>query len=596
MAGYVLLSWTAGHSLAEARIALVRDALVQRSGWRIDEAAPGLLLLVDPARPPQVRRLAWRAGRIIGDLFGRRDHGPAPLLLPRPDHLAAGDEALCAHMTEAYWGRYVVIAPSVAVGGGFVFRGPPGAPEAFFWRRDGITIVCSSLVDWLLRLLAPPLGLDHAAIAQCLLDPANLCVRLGLDGVRGLAPGAMSDLAGRNAARAIWRPQTYARRSSADGARADPTGLVRTIDACAGALAGAHGRVLAEVSGGLDSSVMASALQAAGRADVSWVHFHVADPEGDERAYVRALAERLDIVVSEVAKTETAFTEARLTHLPLDARPSVNGLDGAYDDAMAARCRDLGADAIFTGQGGDAIFHQMGGPLIAADLFERGAGPRARRLIDLACWNRTSVWSLLIAAARSRLRRSASPRPRPAFISRTVTQASPGAAHPWLCGLEAITPAKRLQIHGLAHTLLTFGASRRGQAAELIHPLLSQPVIEHCLGVATIELTDARRDRAMVRSAFAGRLPAAITERRSKGDLTAYYGRMLARSVPVLRAFLMEGWLAQHGFVDTAVLSERLNEDDLIVSGGYPELMELIAVEAWARGWDSLIRNLPDCG
>ena len=95
----------------------------------------------------------------------------------------------------------------------------------------------------------------------------------------------------------------------------------------------------------------------------------------------------------------------------------------------------------------------------------------------------------------------------------------------------------------------------------------------------------------MARRAFEGRLPAMILQRRSKGDLTAYYGRMLARSLPVLRPWLMEGWLAERKVLQLAVLDEMLTEEALITRGGYPDLMELIAVETWARGWDSRIRN-----
>jgi asparagine synthase (glutamine-hydrolysing) len=593
--GYAVLAWTPGHALAEARIALIREALVERSGWRISDNAPGLLVLTDPLRPLAVRRFAWRSGRVIGDLFERDSGRPAGPVLARPAWLDAGQRPLCEHLTRAYWGRYVAVVTSVSGEAGFVFRGPGGGPDCLSWRRDGISVAASDLTDWLLALLPPALSLNLPAITSFLLDPASMGARLGLDGASAALPGAAQDMAGRGAAELIWRPAEFARARNALDAGAARARLAPTIDACIAALASTAGPIVTEVSGGLDSSVVASALTRASEADVRrWINFHVADAEGDERDYARALAAHLDLPLTEIGKPELGLTRESLACLPLAARPSVNGLDRHYDEAMAELCLGLGAQSMFTGQGGDVVFFQGASPLLATDLLRSGAGPgRLNRLLELARWTRRSVWSLLITAGLAQLGPGAARARRwPAFLARHAALI-PAAAqpHPWLEGLEGVTPAKQSQIHGLAHAQLAFGECRRGQFADLIHPLLAQPVVELCLATAAIDLTEARRDRAMIRRVFEGRLPGKILGRRSKGDLTAYYGRMLARSLPVLRPWLMDGWLAARRVLALPALDQMLTEDSLIAHGGYPDLMELVAVEAWARAWDSRIRN-----
>ncbi len=48
----------------------------------------------------------------------------------------------------------------------------------------------------------------------------------------------------------------------------------------------------------------------------------------------------------------------------------------------------------------------------------------------------------------------------------------------------------------LAYMQVVFGASRRGRAVALLHPLLSQPVVEACLATLRTYWRRAGKDRA----------------------------------------------------------------------------------------------------
>ena len=125
----------------------------------------------------------------------------------------------------------------------------------------------------------------------------------------------------------------------------------------------------------------------------------------------------------------------------------------------------------------------------------------------------------------------------------------------------------------------------------VVHPLLSQPIVEHFLGLSAFDLTEARRDRALVRRAYAGRLPATLLERRGKGCVTAYYGRMIARSLPFLRAYLLDSILAAKGVFARDRLEAVLDEHFLMQTNAYAEIFCALFAERWARGWEAIIAS-----
>ena len=146
--------------------------------------------------------------------------------------------------------------------------------------------------------------------------------------------------------------------------------------------------------------------------------------------------------------------------------------------------------------------------------------------------------------------------------------------------------AKRRQILGLVQGVGLHGPSLQTQAAAVIHPLLSQPVVEACLALPTHQLALGRRDRGLARRAFGDRLPSTILDRRSKGEMTAFYGRMIADGLDVLRPWLLEGRLAAMGLIDREGAEALLTRESLAWRGGYVDIMVTAAIEGWVRTWE----------
>ena len=125
------------------------------------------------------------------------------------------------------------------------------------------------------------------------------------------------------------------------------------------------------------------------------------------------------------------------------------------------------------------------------------------------------------------------------------------------------------------------------ETIDVRHPLCAQPVIEACLAIPTPILTLGARDRGLARQAFRDRLPAEIVERRSKGDMTQIYGRMLLENLNVLRPWLMEGRLAALGIIDRRAVDKQLTRERFLWRGRYSAIMVAAAFEGWVRAWDA---------
>ncbi|MEO8114097.1 MAG: asparagine synthase-related protein, partial [Phenylobacterium sp.] len=164
--------------------------------------------------------------------------------------------------------------------------------------------------------------------------------------------------------------------------------------------------------------------------------------------------------------------------------------------------------------------------------------------------------------------------------------------HPWLRDLDDTPPGKQVQIRALLGTHEFWGRSRRSRAAQVVQPLLAQPIVELCLGAPTWNLLEGGRDRALARRAFAEDLPPEVAQRRSKGMLNTLYARRTAASLPFLRAHLLEGVLADAGVLDREAVDAALTPEQLIWRDDGARLSRAAMMESWVRYWQGRIPDL----
>lgn len=590
MVSYLAALWPTDQAVDPQAQAELDQLVGRQTGWRWGCRDSHVCVAIAAPGRPSVRRTPW--GVVLGEVWAQAPlGGPAPLEAAQAPDAEQQGRRLCHDV----FGRYVALMggrSEVAA-----FRDPSGGLDVIAWPWAGGVLVSDDLPAWLDPLTPSDLSLDLDRLALMAANSSAFGGALALRGVTAVTAGELVRWrSGPPSRRQLWSPGGVV-RLALGRVRPRAERLRQLVEGCVAAYAGADGSILAELSGGLDSAIVGQALARTGKV-AAWLNYHVVDPQGDERPYARVVASHLGVPLTEVAHPDTALKLDQLRGLSGGARPGLNGLDVQHDQDLAARAQALGARRLITGQGGDTVFFQMATPLILADhLQARGLAALASPVaLNLARWTRRSVWSVWGTALALQLgRRPPSPVPAPGWLTpQARAAAAQGLVHPWLADLAGVPPAKRRQIQGLVHGQLFWAPSARGAAADLLHPLLSQPVMEYGLALGADVLTGGGvRDRAFARRAFADRLPEATVKRRSKGHLSAYYSRLVAASLPDLRPWLLDGRLVALGIVDRDRLDAAMTPEALCWHGRCGELMDLACLEAWVEAWTARLQARP---
>lgn len=550
--------------------------MARAAGWSLARDEEGLWIAVGGPRPLPVAENRRDQVVIIGDLFASQA-GSNSSMRPTPD-------MVCRSLTADGWGRYVALFPDPTGSFRGVFRDPSGAVDCAIWHAEGLDLAASCLPDWLTMALPMRTAIDWSIIADQLRDPTLLTGPIALQGVVAVPPGDLFDVVAKTSV-PIWRPV-----HAASSPRADAASRLRpTVDLAVQTASAPCTKLLVEVSGGLDSAIIAGSVQAAGQsARCVWLNAWGPFAEADERAYAQSVSDHLGIPLLHLQRRLPIGSGGVCLSHPQALRPSLNRMDVLYDSEQAALCTEFGVDGVVTGKGGDVAFFQTATSAILADrirssgmgaLFDPMADVLARRL-------RRSRWSVLRSAlSKSRSHgRDGLGRPALDFTTSVVQERVP-EPHPWLAGLDRLPPAKRMQVMNFTSNLALHGLCKRTEAADLIHPLLSQPVLELTLALPVHVLTGGGHDRLLARQVFADRVPQMILRRRSKGELGTYYGRSIANALSDLRPHLLEGRLTASGLIDRCELEAALSVDHLIWQGGYADLMILATMESWIQAW-----------
>lgn len=580
---YLLAVSHAAHPAGEA------ERLARQTGLALVFEHPRMLAFANPACG---RHSLATCGLVLGTLFWR--HGPA-----RPiERLADKDSAQIltdpvGRLLSDLWGGYIGASEAGEVIR--VLRDPSGALPCYYAATGSATLVASD-VALLLDAGCPKPAVDWLAIGRHHYTAGLPTPDTALAGISELMPGCSLEIDGRGPGdqKIRWSPWDHVpARHEPPGAQIEER-LRRMVIHCVLAWSAPHHRLLASVSGGLDSSVVAASLAGPGR-DLRCLTLFTDDPAGDERVYARALCAHLGLPLVECHYDlgHVDIDAALSPHLP---RPIGRMLGQAYEHAHLAVAREGGVDAFITGSGGDNVFgYSQSAAAIADRWIAEGLG---RGLLDTfrdVC-RQTGCGPL--AALRGSLRarrRGYAWRPAPAFLHPDLCALFGPAdlRHPWLEAPPGALPGKLAHVASLLrmHPLLEPG---RAAVAPVLYPLISQPLVEACLAIPSWEWRAGGRDRALARRAFAGDLPDLILERRIKGGPDGFTAAILRAHRAEIRERLVEGNLARHGIVDRALLAARLAGTAPLEPAEQTRLLDLLDTEAWTVAWTRRLDGLTE--
>ena len=572
---FVVLIWSASESGDVAGNRLVARAAEAARHLNVAYRAPGMLVLGDVS-DPRGRVCAEGQVTLIGDVFNQA---------------GCGDRPAAPGIVSGAWGSFVSFH-RLADGSVEIARDPSGGQQLYLAPRDDILVASDALPRWLRDALdlAPRCDLDQLAAA--LADPLRLTYASLLSGFHIVPAGCKRRWHGAALEPVIpvWQPHRLGDMRAELDAAAAGARLRESVTHSCRAFAARHDRLTIELSGGLDSAIVLGAIASGPHVpEISCVHFDVGHSGGDERDHARAVAERWGVRLVEFSATasEFRFEDALQAEQPLE--PVIFGLDPLVESASIGVARAVDAQAILTGQGGDAVFLNAPSPWTAVDQarVQRLTTFASRVPLDTALRSGTSVWHVyrLMLEDMARARRDAPASMPGGHLTQRALRAHLQTEHPWLEHLASLPPGRRDQLRAIANCQHFNGPTPRGAFAPLVHPLLSQPVMETCLAIPTWLLAHGTINRALAREAFGDWLPDGLRRRRGKGDASNYYRRAAAENATFLRSYLGEGTLVGHGLLDGDAIRAALNPDSLIWSEDARLIATYVAFEAWARYW-----------
>lgn len=485
------------------------------------------------------------------------------------------------------WGNFLAIAssgPTIRID-----RAPlTGMP--LFWGRFRSGVICVSDVA-LLKGLVPDVAIDWDFVAETLTFINLRTARTGLAAFAELLPGSRLQFDGARASvSSIWSPWPHVAAAPSLRFSDLANELEQCILRCVDAWSASRGDIILELSGGLDSSIVAAALRAA-EANYSAITFATPGADGDERHFARIVAAHCGIDLVEVEHDEHAID---LVAMPdaVSARPEAYSVLGGLDRAFESAVPDH-AKAVFGGIGGDSVFDFDGTVAPILDVLHTfGPGTRAfGTLRDIARSSGATLWE---AARLSWRAHRAGPRigwRRDAqyLDERQLPVGAP--RHPWDDGAEAASQAKRNHVESIWRILDFLDRPARWHDRDVVAPLLSQPVVELCLSIPSWAWFTGGRNRAVARAGFAGRLPAEIIWRKGKGRLESMCAAAYLRQRTQLKELLLGGLLAERGLLDLPSIEAYLGRDLAEGDFDYFRLIEIGDVERWIRSAESAFRG-----
>lgn len=565
-----------GRSNRSAGYTLQLDSLLRAAGMicRLESALAKIFVSADVPTIPMPGH-----GLLIGQVF-TKDGQP----ISRHQDIDGSAHELTSHLLRNTWGNYLAVLVDRDSGSAInLLRDPSGAVPCIYSITDGEGFITSDVG------LAVDLGLyrkevNWQTIAHCLNFPYLKSARTALKFVRELLPGDVLTFRGKDVSvRSAWSPWHFVEkdvrhedpRVAAEDVRASVSSVIK-------ALSSGNDKFVVELSGGLDSSIVATCLRdASPRATFCTLVMPVAGT--DERPYARLVADALgrELFSVEVGldNVHVEFPVPRSSVIPAIGIPQ-NAINEAWEAAGAR----YGVDGFFSGAGGDTVFCYLRTAAPAADAFrERGIMAGITAIGDLAALHRCTVFKVGRLVLKKML-----PRPRMnwkedrTLLNPSCTTSTP-EHHPWMDAPQDVLSGDREKIHDLIGNQLFRDAAPRGLERSMYFPLLSQPVMEACLKVPTWMWIAGGQNRAIARRAFADQLPSGILDRRSKGSYTGHMAAVYTYNKVKIREFLEEGQLCAHDLLDRSALVNFFAKEFAPRDLSFLRIFDLCAVENWVR-------------
>jgi asparagine synthase (glutamine-hydrolysing) len=583
------------------------SAVVQKltgCNWRT-VSFKGLTVCYTDERPgsSEVLILSGGGGVILGKVF-KALNGRGPI--PRDACVTRETEEIRLSggtwLVRNYWGRYVAFIQDRGERVITVIRDPIGELPCFRTTSGAITYCFSDPQDCaMLGILRFTVNWDYLGLRMCaplLTHHSSAC---GLNEVVVLPAGECWDVSpSRISSRRLWDPVSFAAGPPIESVTAAAREVREVAQRCIDAWASCYPRIVQLLSGGLDSSVVAACLKnSPTHPAVTCLNHYYVGSGSDERTLARLAARNAGVELIERESRASDFDFQSIFKVSRSVSPWPYLFFVQQSRMQGELAAAKGATAIFNGVGGDQLFFQNPVAISAADYYYHyGISPGfLRTVLSVSRLQGISFWKLLADSIRTvrqagRYRDLCDPAATIRLAGKAVVDqvtARRDLIPEFLRAAKDIAPGKQLHLlfAAMPHEIYDPLGSR--DYPERVRPLVSQPLVELCLRIPTYTLTDHGWDRAVERRAFYQMIPREIANRRAKGNVGNYVGRLLEAHLQSVREVLFDGELVRRGFIDRRRLEEILQPGRASLAPEATEIMiDHLSTEVWLQGLSAL--------
>lgn len=603
---YFACVWNASSPLqCQAALRAFERLQTLSAQWHRIFEVPGCTAFCADEQPRSLRchLLPDHAGVILGSLFERAsdltDDGAQRRAQLDSTNTRALLQTKGAHLIERYWGNYVALLHEH--GHITALASPMGLLPCHASTVDGITWLYACLADALHAGLPPPRP-THIYVRNAILgrqpdadNPLDAVMRLGRGESLELRPSAHPPVIKRAC---LWDPHRFTTAAARiDSPELAARAIRNTVRACTHTLAGDYDHIHLRLSGGLDSSIIAGCLRGASARITAHTFLH-AGTRADPRPWAHLAARHSGFSLSEHVIDPGALSLPTTACLRASS-DVVSRSDTLFLPSLErGLCQTRSAHspaAIMTGNGGDAGFCSDCTALaLVQHLSHRGLTWHTWVLArQIALDTHRSLWHVLKRALATWRRRypwiepEHSNRPPLSLLNADLlhTPSTP-LRHPWIReGPEAALTFFRLGLLTLPIEEPDLTVRTHEFTAEIVHPLLAQPVIELLLRIPVYRHFEGGRDRGLARRAFAHDASPANLERTWKDRAPGFLAEIFVQNTVWLREMLLDGALVNARYLDRQKLDRALTPAPSHSAVTPVDLMRMLDIELWMRQW-----------
>lgn len=624
----MILIWNQDDSQSSQSVASLQQSLLvaDSTPWENVFRTKGVSVLHQSPHyaGSHVHPLANLHGVVIGSLFRRTSEFSATPALTNFDESETRRilNSSGRHLVKKYWGSYVALLHDERCDSTSILRDPTASLPCYHTRWNGIQVIFSDLDD-IKRNIAMRLSINWSHIAARLLRGEVLSRDCSLNEIEDLPGGELLTISRQTQTRTtLWHPAEFCVDNSLEDEHKAATELRSTVVNAVRTLALGHSDIMVRLSGGLDSSIVASCFadQDSGPR-LRGINFYVAGHDSgkstgpivpglnredrakvrrivggaDERQFARCVARKFGFPLTEFERRVDDYDIRKMWNTPVAPRPSTYMLMLDVDQTEISYAARHNVTACFTGEAGDTVFYNTLRAIGAIDYaYSHPLNPHVFRHIQItAALSGESIARISAKVLKYGYLRAIRPlltdlNSHPHLIADEIAENVPTERfnHPWIDSTPPLCPGKREHVVGVALSVPNYQhVYHADRIAVSVHPLASQPVVETCLRIPTYVLLADGISRGLARRAFRDVLPPEVVRRTVKGYAIPFWQRIVRQNMPFIRECLLDGILTRNGVLDRGKLEDYLIDDQPFLTVQAPQILEYLGSEAWLAQW-----------